>query len=220
MVEWVSEILNAARQEVAASRNNRYFKVVHKGYYLARKQLLHAPRTLTTMAASHVPIVGGIAAQAVGVAVQYVVSQRQNMRRSAAALERLSVATDESFGEAAKWDAKDLKDVAAKIDSNQVKLSDTLTELNAAVDYYQRTWTVDNITQDAAPQMAFAIMKAEYYEDKILSQIMVARERLTVIEDYVLNSRASTLGHEIELVRDLTQLNNMPPVYDDGSVAL
>jgi hypothetical protein len=68
--------------------------------------------------------------------------------------------------------------------------------------------------------MAFAIMKAEYYEDKILSQIMVARERLTVIEDYVLNSRASTLGHEIELVRDLTQLNNMPPVYDDGSVAL
>jgi ABC-type transporter Mla subunit MlaD len=202
MKTWILKLMSDARSATENYHVSIFGQFATKAYDQARKQIIHLPRSVAPMAASHIPVVGSLATIVVEQVVAKVVEDRQNARRTNAALQLASAATNSNLREAAKWDIKDLKGVISSIDAGMPALREALTALEAASnDYYNTFDDADCI--DAARTLARATYEVEHHENSLLALVEIAKDRIGVADQFLKKSRETTLAIQDQLTDDL-----------------
>jgi hypothetical protein len=199
-----ADILTDARIQVANESRSWSHRLKTKVWYTGRKTLRHLPGTIIGSAGSPVPIpvLGSVLNAALGAAVDKVHAQSLEAKKR----KYRSVLADwpeekEALRKLAKFEAKDLKAVAEKIDGNQPKLKDAGSSVTQALQAYNTS-----PTNDTAWNVAIALCEQERYINKLALLVQWAKAALKAIEDYLDKAREETLERQAGLVEALDKL--------------
>jgi len=210
-----------ARQAVAAGRKETTKRISTMAWYAGRKYIQKAPLKALTAATSLVNIFPG-AGTALTLAVETAVSKvdaaRKRNKRAAYAAAAVGNTELDSLRKSAKADAKDQKNLIAKIDSNLVKLKDAIQRsetanvefLNSAIREGQSL-----PTKDASWKMACAIYERQHYEDKLHVFVETMKERLQSVENYIDEARKQTIALEEDMTKNLDEMERVGITISD-----
>ncbi|NOQ64323.1 MAG: hypothetical protein GQ582_07410 [Methyloprofundus sp.] len=210
MNDFGDKLMKEAKLLVAARSSSFKHKMTVKVWYKGRKQIQGLPKKAfqKTIGLIPVPMVGAAVNLAFDQAINKVHSKRQKSKtekyKNMAANE-----SKESLRKYAKFSAKNLKDLADKIDSNQVKLKDASTKFNATFNKYKQSHQVSAPTQEEIWKVGMALYERERYEDKVGVLIETTRTLLNDIEIYLDKCRSETADFEKVFAEDL---NAMEPL--------
>ncbi|MBO0949943.1 hypothetical protein [Fibrella forsythiae] len=193
------EFMEEARAQVWIRSKSMPHKIGTMVWYTGRKKLIGGPKQFVKSVGSAVPVpvVSSIINAAIGAGVDKVAAARRRAKiekgRGVAPKEDSTYTG--KLRTIAKHEAKGLKGVVEKIDSNFPKLRDSKSTL---VNHIAIVNNVDPPTKAQLWSVALAIYERERYEDKLELQLEAARAALAAIDEYVTASRNETAEIEAQ----------------------
>jgi len=209
------DLMNMAYSAVMNQVDSKYYKIKTMAWYKARKTLRGSPLQGVQGLLGQVPAVGSALSAAVGQAAQLLDARIKTSKLASARSDSVMNNSLGALRKSAKYEAKDLKDKVAKLDSNQVKLKDAFISSRTKIMALNK----GNNTFDDMLEAAKSISSRIRYEMKILYMIEDIESGLDQVKKYIDQSQNSTFKLEAWFI-DWLQEVEVPDDYEEASSSI